>query len=193
MEPKSTFYTVKDDASQLFLETEAVWGLNAPEDWVVGGTRFWAHHSSESYAPDRGDFASMAHAGIFGSPEAPLGLEEASLGTEGSQKYGIKVAKDGLNDYNVSHAMRAYVRIPDTYVADANHTAGTPAYFVVDASGSSTATGDNVQTGIDGIEATPEAEAEYYTLHGIRVSKADLTPGVYIERRGGKARKIMVR
>lgn len=194
MEPVSAFYTINDNPANLYLETKADWSLAAPEGWTVEAIRFWAHHTTETVInPAPADFSNIANAGWLSGSEPTLALDNASLGTEGSRKYGITVSKDGLTNYNVSHGMRAYVRIPDTYVADANHTAGTPAYFVVDASGSSTATGDNVQTGIDGIEAAPEAEAEYYTLQGARISKADLTPGVYIERRGGKARKIMVK
>ena len=43
------------------------------------------------------------------------------------------------------------------------------------------------------IEAGTDATAEYYNLQGIRVAADNLTPGLYIERRGNTARKIIVR
>lgn len=41
-----------------------------------------------------------------------------------------------------------------------------------------------------GVEA---AKAEYFTLEGVRVDGNDLTPGVYVVRRGAKAEKILVK
>ncbi len=38
-----------------------------------------------------------------------------------------------------------------------------------------------------------DTPAEYYTLQGIRVSEADLTPGLYIERRGNDTRKVIIK
>ncbi len=50
-------------------------------------------------------------------------------------------------------------------------------------------------SGSAAIPATGEdsPEAVYYDLHGRRVSATALTPGIYIELRSGKARKILVR
>lgn len=38
-----------------------------------------------------------------------------------------------------------------------------------------------------------DAEAEYHTLKGVKVSCENLTPGVYLERRGAETRKVLVR
>lgn len=50
-------------------------------------------------------------------------------------------------------------------------------------------------SGSAAIPATGEdsPEAVYCDLHGRRVSATALTPGIYIELRSGKARKILVR
>lgn len=37
------------------------------------------------------------------------------------------------------------------------------------------------------------AEAEYYTLDGIKIDRDNMQPGVYIERRGAKTRKVAIR
>lgn len=42
------------------------------------------------------------------------------------------------------------------------------------------------------IGETVDAEAEYYTLSGIKVN-GELAPGIYVERRGDKTRKVVVR
>lgn len=49
----------------------------------------------------------------------------------------------------------------------------------------------NVETGIDGI-AAEKAEAEYYTIDGIRID-APSAPGLYIVRRNGKGSVIRIR
>lgn len=48
-------------------------------------------------------------------------------------------------------------------------------------------------SGVAEIGADPDGTgAEYYTLSGIRVA-GDFAPGIYLERKGGKSRKIMVK
>lgn len=37
------------------------------------------------------------------------------------------------------------------------------------------------------------AEAEYYTLDGIKIDRDNMQPGVYIERRESKTRKVAIR
>ncbi|MCM1067401.1 MAG: M6 family metalloprotease domain-containing protein [Muribaculaceae bacterium] len=48
-------------------------------------------------------------------------------------------------------------------------------------------------SGISTITADTDAEPEYYTLQGHRVSADALTPGIYIVRRGAKVEKTVVR
>lgn len=48
-----------------------------------------------------------------------------------------------------------------------------------------------VMVGIDSIETDTDAETEYYTLQGIRVSNPG--EGLYIMRRGGKTQKVLIR
>lgn len=43
-----------------------------------------------------------------------------------------------------------------------------------------------------GPDAT-EAEAEYFNLNGVRVSAANLTPGIYVVRQGSKVSKVVIR
>lgn len=47
-------------------------------------------------------------------------------------------------------------------------------------------------TGVSNVAADASAEAEYYTLQGIRVS-GDLTPGFYICRKGSETSKVVIR
>lgn len=46
---------------------------------------------------------------------------------------------------------------------------------------------------IAAVAADVNAPAEYYTLQGVKVSSARLTPGIYVVRQGGKAYKTVVR
>ena len=52
----------------------------------------------------------------------------------------------------------------------------------------------NVVTGVEdiAIDAVDGGEPEYYNLQGIHVSRENLSPGVYVERRGNQAKKIFV-
>lgn len=56
--------------------------------------------------------------------------------------------------------------------------------------------GSGVMTGVDAVETSPDTGAdstpEYFNLQGIRVSASSLSPGIYIERRGDRSRKIYV-
>lgn len=40
--------------------------------------------------------------------------------------------------------------------------------------------------------ATPEGEDVYYTLSGIRISGAGLSPGIYVKRNGNKTEKVII-
>lgn len=53
----------------------------------------------------------------------------------------------------------------------------------------------SVPTGIEGIatEADDNAPTEYYNMSGMRVNGDNLTPGIYIVRKGSKTTKILVR
>ena len=48
------------------------------------------------------------------------------------------------------------------------------------------------ETGVEDILAEG-AEAEFYTLQGVKVAKADLTQGVYVKKVGNKAAKVVVK
>ena len=50
------------------------------------------------------------------------------------------------------------------------------------------------QTAIDviGTDAI-DAEAEYFNLQGMRVDAANLTPGVYVVRKGNEVQKVVVK
>ncbi len=51
-----------------------------------------------------------------------------------------------------------------------------------------------VTTGVEGVNVEDaEAEAEYFTLQGVRVSGEALTPGIYIRRQGGATSKVYIR
>lgn len=56
--------------------------------------------------------------------------------------------------------------------------------------------GEGIVTGVENIEQTiaeDDANAEYYTLQGLKVTKENLTQGVYIKKSAGKAVKVLVK
>lgn len=53
---------------------------------------------------------------------------------------------------------------------------------------------EGVLTGVEAVAAEgAEGARELYNLQGVRVSEAEAVPGVYVERRGGKVAKIVIR
>lgn len=54
---------------------------------------------------------------------------------------------------------------------------------------------NGVVTGVENVTGdndNPDAPAEYFNLQGMRIDADNLTPGIYIERKGTKTRKIIV-
>lgn len=51
----------------------------------------------------------------------------------------------------------------------------------------------DVSTGISDVAAGNDAEVEYYTIDGVRVSSENLAPGLYVRRQGGRSSKVLVR
>ncbi|MBD5214516.1 MAG: hypothetical protein HDS75_06840, partial [Bacteroidales bacterium] len=47
-------------------------------------------------------------------------------------------------------------------------------------------------SGVDSVAVDGSAEEEYYNLNGIRLGDRPSTPGIYIERRGGESRKVVI-
>lgn len=53
---------------------------------------------------------------------------------------------------------------------------------------------EGVLTGVESVAADGAEDArELYNLQGVRVSEAEAVPGVYVERRGGKVAKVVIR
>lgn len=53
---------------------------------------------------------------------------------------------------------------------------------------------EGVVTGVESVAAEgAEGARELYNLQGVRVSEAEAVPGVYVERRGGKVAKVVIR
>lgn len=53
---------------------------------------------------------------------------------------------------------------------------------------------EGVVTGVESVAAEgAEGVRELYNLQGVRVSEAEAVPGVYVERRGGKVAKVVIR
>lgn len=46
--------------------------------------------------------------------------------------------------------------------------------------------------GIDGVTASEDAPAEYYTITGVKVADSALTPGLYIKKQGKKVSKVIL-
>lgn len=51
----------------------------------------------------------------------------------------------------------------------------------------------NLTSGVSVIGAENAAEAVYYNLNGVRVDGSNLTPGVYVQRRGSETVKVLVK
>ena len=51
----------------------------------------------------------------------------------------------------------------------------------------------SIPTGINAVETEQNAPAVYYNLNGVRMGGSNLTPGVYVVRRGAKAEKVLVK
>lgn len=68
-----------------------------------------------------------------------------------------------------------------------NESLGTSLMLAFDSSNSGVSGVDNIAA------ADEEAEAEYYTLQGVRIAADDLTPGMYIRRQGNNVTKVIVK
>lgn len=53
-------------------------------------------------------------------------------------------------------------------------------------------TPEGTTTGIESVAAEAEGECELYNLQGVRIDRRSAAPGLYIERRGGKAVKVIL-
>ncbi len=122
----------------------------------------------------------------------------------------IKVTKlDGY--YGQSAPMRAANAAPDdnwtmsedglsaTYTAPANAEKASYRIVAVNAAGEESKpfmfdVNDNGGvSGIDAVEANDTEAVEYYNLQGVRVEADNLTPGLYITRKGNTISKVVVR
>ncbi len=146
-------------------------------------------------------------------PEAPVMLDKPEI------KHGTKVVwtvKYGKLHYRVEHAGAKSVMARGTdvtedwteatenggkqftyeYASGANHNV-----YVKNVVNGKEAYGEafniNETGGLTGIESVSaegaEGVRELYNLQGVRVSEAEAAAGVYIERRGGKVAKVVIR
>jgi hypothetical protein len=75
----------------------------------------------------------------------------------------------------------------------ANHYIGNPTIVVTLSNNSKTLTIEDYKTtGINNIAVDADSEEQLYNLQGIKVSKANLAPGIYIKRVGSTATKIHI-
>lgn len=107
-------------------------------------------------------------------------------------------------DYTFSHSQLAtnneFIRFNNdvrlyavpTYENDMRADTSSPAYVVADTWGHF---GVYASGGLSGVEdvAADCVEPEFYTLQGIKVSSADLVPGIYLRRIGSDTEKIIIR
>jgi hypothetical protein len=75
----------------------------------------------------------------------------------------------------------------------ANHYIGNPTIVVTLSNNSKTLTIEDYKTtGVNNIAVDADSEEQLYNLQGIKVSKANLAPGIYIKRVGSTATKIHI-
>lgn len=100
-----------------------------------------------------------------------------------------------ISGYNVYRNNQKVATTTENTWKDANHKA-TDSYTVRAIVDGKEMPESNVATLVpSGIESisTEASCAEYYTPSGVKVSAADLTPGLYIQVVGGKSRKVIVK
>lgn len=119
-------------------------------------------------------------------------FEERHYDAAASQNYAPKAVADGWNamaDGVFDHSAFTNDIILETraYREDAagNRLVESPIHAMrVSASGT--------VTGIESVAAEAEGKGELYNLQGVRVNRATAAPGLYIERRSGKAVKVIL-
>lgn len=119
-------------------------------------------------------------------------FEEKHYDATSTQSYAPKAVADGwtaMTDGVFDHSAFTNDIILETraYREDAagNRLVESPIHAMrVSASGT--------VTGIESVAAEAEAEGALYNLQGVRVDRATAAPGLYIERRGGKAVKVIL-
>lgn len=119
-------------------------------------------------------------------------FEEKHYDAISTQSYAPKAVADGWNamaDGVFDHSAFTNDIILETRAyredADGNRVVESPIHAMrVSASGT--------VTGIESVAAEAEGEGELYNLQGVRVNRATAAPGLYIERRAGKAVKVIL-
>lgn len=76
---------------------------------------------------------------------------------------------------------------------DASKFALQSTAFSLEAKDGNLVAGEYLGSGIAGITADENAPVEYYNLNGMKVSADNMTPGVYVRRRGNTAVKVLVK
>lgn len=150
-------------------------------------------HSTEEYL-DLPDFEHDVTAKkiTFTCSNTKVLFEERHYDAAASQNYAPKAVADGWNamaDGVFDHSAFTNDIILETraYREDAagNRLVASPIHAMrVSASGT--------VTGIESVTAEAEGEGALYNLQGVRIDRATAAPGLYIERRGGKAVKIIL-
>lgn len=150
-------------------------------------------HSTKEYL-DLPDFEHdvTAKTITFTCPNPNVLFEEKHYDATSSQSYAPKAVADGWNamaDGVFDHSAFTNDIILETRAyredADGNRVVESPIHAMrVNASGT--------VTGIESVAAEAEGEGELFNLQGVRVNRATAAPGLYIERRGGKAVKVIL-
>ena len=150
-------------------------------------------HSTEEYL-DLPDFEHDVTAKriTFTCTNKKVLFEEKHYDAAAAQSYAPKAVADGWNamaDGVFDHSAFTNDIILETraYREDAagKRLVASPIHAMrVSASGT--------VTGIESVAAEAEGEGELYNLQGVRVDRRSAAPGLYIERRGGKAVKVIL-
>lgn len=117
------------------------------------------------------------------------GTREYQGSEEGMEFLGGFIKADVTLNGTITEEGHAVMTIDVIWIGGITGTEDTPikVTFVGDLNDST--------TGIVAPEAPAvmEGPAEYFNINGMRVSEGNLIPGIYIERRGNQARKILVK
>lgn len=150
-------------------------------------------HSTKEYL-DLPDFEHNVTAKTitFTCTNSNVLFEERHYDAAAAQSYAPKAVADGWNaitDGVFDHSAFTNDIILETraYREDAagNRLVESPIHAMrVSASGT--------VTGIESVAAEAEGEGALYNMQGVRIDRATAAPGLYIERRGGKAVKVIL-
>ena len=156
--------------------------LIAIPEWNVGKTHVYSVEYTES-TPAAVRAANGGVAKVVASTAKPKLTPIATIAIGNVRNSRPDMAFDAANNLHIADRINQKYQVYTMPGESKSYTAA-PSNIMLE-----------LQTGIEDVmaDAVEEAEAEYYTLQGIRVAADNLTPGVYVRRQGNTATKVLIK